>query len=71
MDDAERRSRNYDRYVANKEQMRHDIFASSALEGLLNTNGFNSTPSVIAEKAWEIADAMMVERAKRINDGRS
>ncbi len=56
---------------ASKEQMRHDIFASSALEGLLTTNGFDPSPSVIAEKAWAIADAMMVERAKRINNGRA
>lgn len=71
MDDTER-VRNYsDRIAASKEQMRWDVFAASAAEGILAGRAGNMILEEVAWDAANFADAMMVERAKRINNGRA
>lgn len=41
-----------------------DYFAAQALTGLLSDNRIVDTPQSFAARAYEVADAMLAERAK-------
>lgn len=60
-----------ERIADSKEQMRWDVFAASAAEGILAGRAGNMILEEVAWDAANFADAMMVERAKRINNGRA
>jgi len=56
-----------DEEKAEMQQMR-DLFAGIALPGVLGRSGAIYSPSGVAKEAYNIAEAMIVERTKRIQD---
>lgn len=52
----------------NKIELR-DFFAANVASGLVSTDqGYGHYPHVIAQKSYELADALMAERTKYLKD---